>query len=349
MEPECGGRDTKRIRQIVREELWEEVATDGMTCDRKRCPYYSECFYFIARLRAERSNLIICNHSLLLSSIDRETYQSYLPFYSGVVFDEAHHLEDVALRSLSREFSFQGILYNLRKLFQKRNERDMGLLPSLRKRSGIDSRPGQRERYQTIVESVQQAAQMTQDMLNSLLATLKEQPLDSNTIGIDVEFKKTELYETFYTQLNGLFQRLGKLSIEFKKLSESIKETATDERAVDLMKLVEMRLTGFDEAGNAFVDIFESGSEMEIVRWMEIGQRNIRFSIAPLEVGDFLANALFSRKDFTIFTSATLVINKKFDYFKSCVGLNLVMEKQKREVILLSPFDYKKQAEIIYT
>jgi len=84
---------------------------------------------------------------------------------------------------------------------------------------------------------------------------------------------------------------------------------------------VQQRLQRLSEAKGTFELIFNTENEINYVKWIEVTKKNIRLYYSPLEVGDFLANSLFSRKDFTIFTSATLLINGKFDYFKNSIGL----------------------------
>src|SRR6202000_287748 len=55
-----------------------------------RCPFGEECFVEVAREKAQRSHLIVTNHSLL--AIDAIEGVPMIPDYDVVVIDEAHEL-----------------------------------------------------------------------------------------------------------------------------------------------------------------------------------------------------------------------------------------------------------------
>ena len=57
---------------------------------RPECAYGAECFAELAREKAQRSHLVVTNHSLL--AIDAIEGVPMLPSYDAVVVDEAHEL-----------------------------------------------------------------------------------------------------------------------------------------------------------------------------------------------------------------------------------------------------------------
>ena len=81
--------------------MFYQYASDEKDCLMHRCPYIEECFYYNARRRAQKSNLIVTNHHLLLidakARYDDEIEYSddaILPSYSVCVVDEAHHIRN---------------------------------------------------------------------------------------------------------------------------------------------------------------------------------------------------------------------------------------------------------------
>jgi ATP-dependent DNA helicase DinG len=70
--------------------------------------------------------------------------------------------------------------------------------------------------------------------------------------------------------------------------------------------------------------------------------RRVTLSAAPIDVGPILREHLFQKTKSVIMTSATLATAGKFDFFKSRVGLT-----QTQSLVLGSPFDYAKQAQIV--
>jgi len=70
---------------------WRQVSVSARDClGASRCPYGEECFAELAKERAQRSHLIVTNHSLL--AIDAVEGVPMIPEYDAVVIDEAHEL-----------------------------------------------------------------------------------------------------------------------------------------------------------------------------------------------------------------------------------------------------------------
>ncbi|MFC1851878.1 ATP-dependent DNA helicase [candidate division CSSED10-310 bacterium] len=77
----------------------------------------------------------------------------------------------------------------------------------------------------------------------------------------------------------------------------------------------------------------------DLVYWVESTARNVILAAAPIELASELSVEVFQKIPSVIMTSATLSTNQNFDFFKGRVGLAAC-----REIIVESPFDFKKQA-----
>ncbi len=87
-----------------RPRAWAQVSVSAVECPgAAKCPIGSDCFAEQARQRAAQADVIVVNTALygmhLLSG------GHLLPEHDVVVFDEAHHLEDVAATSLGLELA----------------------------------------------------------------------------------------------------------------------------------------------------------------------------------------------------------------------------------------------------
>ena len=70
---------------------WRQVSVSHRDClGAAKCPFGQECFVELAREKAQRSHLIVTNHSLL--AIDAIEGVPMIPEYDVVVIDEAHEL-----------------------------------------------------------------------------------------------------------------------------------------------------------------------------------------------------------------------------------------------------------------
>jgi ATP-dependent DNA helicase DinG len=75
------------------------------------------------------------------------------------------------------------------------------------------------------------------------------------------------------------------------------------------------------------------------VYFVEVRGRSVQIKATPIDVSATLQELLFSRVRAAVLTSATLAVDRGFDYIKPRLGLEKADELQ-----LPSPFDYEKQA-----
>jgi len=84
------------------------------------------------------------------------------------------------------------------------------------------------------------------------------------------------------------------------------------------------------------------------IAWVEAvagRRRNFKLVMAPLEVGSLLEEMLYQRLKTMIMVSATIAVERSFDFFMARVGLD---ERRRNgtlhSLILTSPFDYRRNA-----
>lgn len=76
-----------------------KVGADSDQCAWKKCNFYNECYVRKMRAKAERAQIIVVNHTLLLLDAAMDGY--FLPERDIIVVDEAHHLEEEATRAFT--------------------------------------------------------------------------------------------------------------------------------------------------------------------------------------------------------------------------------------------------------
>jgi ATP-dependent DNA helicase DinG len=92
-EEEVGGKGTGERDNAPRhtDREWRQVSVNHREClGAGKCPFGQECFAELAREAAQRSHLVVTNHSLL--AIDAIEGVPMIPDYDVVVVDEAHEL-----------------------------------------------------------------------------------------------------------------------------------------------------------------------------------------------------------------------------------------------------------------
>jgi Rad3-related DNA helicase/serine/threonine protein kinase len=85
-----------------------KVCADSDQCAWSKCGYFADCYVRKMRVKAERAQVIVVNHTLLLLDAAMDGY--LLPERDVIVLDEAHHLEEEATRSFTVTVSPNSVL-----------------------------------------------------------------------------------------------------------------------------------------------------------------------------------------------------------------------------------------------
>lgn len=110
----------------ILERLLDSLRAERGECSHERCAVCTVCFHRLAYERAEKADVVVMNHALLLS---KEWTESGLPF-TRVMVDEAHNLEDAATDATTDEVSWKTVMYLVNRLYDRRS--GQGVLVRLR-------------------------------------------------------------------------------------------------------------------------------------------------------------------------------------------------------------------------
>ncbi len=101
----------------IPDEIWEEIKSDSEDCLGKRCSYYVDNPYRLARKDLAEADILIVNHALYLQDIQA----GQLPDHETVIFDEAHHIKSFALKAFTArigKFATQKLLRKINRRLQ---------------------------------------------------------------------------------------------------------------------------------------------------------------------------------------------------------------------------------------
>lgn len=78
--------------------IWPQVTSTKENCLGQDCNFYKECFVMNARKKALAADVTIVNHHLFFADLNmkEEGISELLPKAETVIFDEAHHIPDIA-------------------------------------------------------------------------------------------------------------------------------------------------------------------------------------------------------------------------------------------------------------
>ncbi len=350
--------DRSELKEEISYNIWEKMNSESDLCAGVKCNYYSTCYFFKARKSINKSDVLIVNHHMFFAdlSIRNEagfnTEYAILPNYDIVVFDEAHNIEDTARNYFTYEVSryefgrLVGYIHNKRST----NLSNAGSLTRLLAFLNINLEP---ERYQKIDELKDEIiSDLNQFYDNGIKILDKIATVFANDL-TSSELKKRLDKEFFMYSKDK--KNIDKLNKEFsQKYVTLIKTFNNFFKVIDNYDIEDDNSIIFDfkkyfERLKEYYKNFEFILDMEdknYVYWISINinKNNVRLYATPFDISEDLNKSLLSKIDRMVFTSATLSVDNKFDYFLNSIGIK---DKKKIDTkMILSPFDYEKQMSV---
>ena len=315
-----GTRST--LPQLERQAVCDHARSDSGNCMGRKCPTYDKCFFQQARRRAERAELLICNHALFFSDLAlRGKGIGFLPPYEHVIIDEAHNAEEVASDHFGLSVSEGRVTHLLSTLY--RPARGTGFLASMNTLGADAERVGWAIRMVRDADAARERFfEMLADRVGRATGTMRlpvGQPLEN-------------VLSTPFRELAGALKRLRDLA-------------QTDEDRYELNSYVE-RVQAIADECEALCDQTLDGCVywIETQRTQRAGLSGIRatLSCSPVEVAPILASQLFDGEKTVVLTSATLTTGKgSFKHAKQRLGCD-----DAETLELGSPFDHASQVTL---
>jgi ATP-dependent DNA helicase DinG len=293
--------------------VWEEIASDSGNCMGRKCPQHGACFYYRARRRVHNAQILVVNHALFFTDLSlRRGGANILPDYDVVVFDEAHTLEAVAGDHLGLRITSGQVDYILNRLYNDRTNKGLLVHFNLAEEQ----------------KQVNRCRFAAEDFFNDIQSYLIGKARPNGRV------------DEAEAVPNGLSPQLDVLAKAVRRAGSALKEVQKQD------------FTAAAERLQALAGVIAQWCQQQLsdsVYWIQSsttrrGIRRISLEAAPLDVGPVLRAELFNRAGSVIMTSATLAVGGEasFEFFKSRAGLT-----QTNELRLGSPFEYRRQAELI--
>ncbi len=328
--------------------LWNEIQSESDSCLNRKCPWYKNCYYHRAKRQAQKADIIVTNHALLLTSLKNE--QPILPNFKKLIIDEAHQLENVAINHLGYEVSQMQILHILSKLYQNENN---GQLARIRQEIELSTADGNE---QIIAEIKLLATELLPKMVKDIdqYFAILESYMSKYIKGSDNGREVLRMREQNYTSEDwgkvnlvgeNLIIQFSELLVALEKIYRAVTDLIKDEST---LADYEGNLHSFRQIAFNFAD-WNEFKTIDNVYWIESrqkGKRNTPYLFAaPIEIGRYLQESLIANLDSVVMTSATLAVLDSFEFISNDFGFNLDDELLKT-IISPSPFDYNKQVRV---
>lgn len=296
--------------------VWDEVASDTSNCLGRKCKTFDQCYYYRARRRIQGAQILVVNHALFFTDLALRNRLDFgiLPDYDAAILDECHTIESVASQHLGLKVTNGQVLYTLNKLYNPATNKGLFVAMELHRQ----------------VEKVNLGHRLIDQLVFDLDAWMRTDR------GSAVRVLKPNIAP------NPLSQVLMELAAELIRLSDSSEDAS---RRQDLLSAAK-RLESLAIDLKAWL----SQSDEDLVYWLERsetrrGEVRIEMHAAPVDISVRMREMLFQQVPSVIMTSATVATGRAgggFEFFQSRVGAT------GSDVIKLgSPFDYRRQAELV--
>ena len=323
--------------------LFPPLASDDKDCASFRCPFYQECFFYNARRRTEKADLIVTNHHILLydakyrAESDKDfSDDAVLPSYQYAVIDEAHHIEKEATEIFSEAFSSRLVSRYLD--YMTRHERRFGSASIL---DFLSTEEKVRGTGKSIAESIAH--------IRTLLIRFDE---DLSSMMEEYRGKESDVLflPDFYQRFGEKIRDSEWLGEELRKIEQTVYDgysenpSESNVTALELLMRYASVLSSFGSTLTTWMRFSDWDGRIPYAVSYQDGRYEIR--ISPMDTGPVLSKFLLSNLESVIYSSATLSVNGGFQYFEERSGL-----KEEKERVLSgifpSPFEYRKNLMLL--
>lgn len=306
---QLGDGSIQELEEQPDHQVWGAICAEHGNCTGKRCPFYKECYFMIARQDMMDAQVLVVNHSLFFSELAlRAEGAAILPPYAYVVFDEAHQMEQVASAHLGIRLSLYMVEYWLRRIYG--SEKRKGLCAALKDGQGALLATQTADTAELFFENIRNHFKLG-------AAKNQQRVFEPPPIDTDLPAKITQLCHHLKTLTE---------TTDNPEMESEIKSLRT--RGLELRDTIE-----------SFLKQSLEGQ----VYWVELQGRRKQAVLysAPIDVGPILREVLFDELPCVIMTSATLAVGSNLEYFRHRIGAEAASELR-----VGSPFNYARQMRI---
>ncbi|HEY4998754.1 MAG TPA: ATP-dependent DNA helicase, partial [Usitatibacter sp.] len=287
---------------------WAQATSTRENCLGSACAHYQDCFVMKARKRAAEADVIVVNHHLFFADVvlRDEGAADLLPAANTVIFDEAHHLPDLARLFFGQSLSTTQLL---------ELARDVKLVEAQHARESTEMGDA--------ALGVEKAARDLRLALGPAMGRTTLNAIRGRA--------------AFDAAMDALAKELSILAERLRAQEERAEEIRNCRTRADefLGRISEWR----EADARPREDAYGEAQASDVVRWVEAYPQSAVLYVTPLDVGRIFHEQISGAKRAWIFTSATLSVNGDFRHFQGEMGL---AEAKTRS--WASPYDFASQA-----
>ncbi len=262
-----------------------EITSDRFYSQKEENNYFEYEFLEKARKSIDYSDIVIINHSLLFSDINKES--KVLTNVKNIVIDEAHNIEDSITEILKKKYTFRSFFETMTKIEKIFTAKNINKFELIQLRESLFSKL-------------------------SLLEDFSESYISKKTLSS--QFYKTILIlDDFYEEFD--FTHLSKkLNLEILSIIDLLKTKSEYNFSKEILY--------FEDILDVLLNILNKNNSNEKIKILSQNDLWVlTFEYTILNPWSYLKTNFWDNLDTCVLTSATLSINDSFDYIKNILNL----------------------------
>ncbi|MCY4044522.1 MAG: ATP-dependent DNA helicase DinG [Cellvibrionales bacterium] len=329
--------------------LWSKLTSDRHMCAGRRCQHVGQCAFFKAREMLTKVDCVVANHDLVMADLALGG-GVILPDPSETIyiFDEAHHLPDIALRHFSGQVRIQGSLFWFDQAIKAvaTIQKDYASFHALMK--PLDELPSllleAKTQFTALKPLIEQA-------IAPLLSSLTEE--SQNNLP-HYRFPKGEVPESMQLIAKSLGQVFASLCVQFESAHQVIDDAMEENSSGLSQDILEWLLTEVGQMLNICQKQWHlwqayqhQQDDLPDARWIQLLSHNdvIEYELctSPLLAAQTLSQHLWQKCAGAVLTSATITSLGNFSRIRMQAGL----PKWVQTAVVQSPFNYQDNAAFV--
>lgn len=329
------------------------ITTTSHDCLRRKCPFFgTSCFVHGSRRRAEASNIVVTNHSLLFCDLAADG--GLLPPIRYWIVDEAHGAENEARRAFSLELAEEDLISLSQRLAADDSRRNVFVraervvvMPGGESAAtlfyGLTSKA--RSAGAAFAASAEEFCSHIKDLL-FYDTNRRSKGYENIELWLNDEIRKGSVYQSLAALGRHMAADAEKMVTACQELVgylEDIEGAAVVQReiaaiAMELKDIIRCVDVLFVQCPDCYV------YAASLTRKADKPRNKIEALL--LNVGQTLDECWYANTHSVVFASATLAVDGSFAGFEQAMGLNTSEQSSADELMLSSSYDFDRQMTV---
>ncbi len=338
--------DKDNWKDELSHQVWQPLTSDRNQCTGRRCQHVAQCSFIKSRENLGQVDCIVANHDLVMADLALGGGAILSPPEETIyIFDEAHHLPDIALNHFACNLRLHTALSWL--------DQSVKTIHDIGKNSS--SFIALLDELDVAVASLVQVkpyyAQLKQQV-ESLCEPLL--PVPENEQMPHLRFEHGQIPHDLQLLSLELFKQLVLIQESLSKAHDMIEKQLEDNRSglslnelEQLFAVVGLMSATAERHGDVFQAYSRDVADLPDSRWIQLAESSglIDFDInaSPLLASQSLRKFLWQRCFASVLTSATLTALGNFNRIAMHAGLPMTFQS----AIVPSPFNYAENASLM--